>query len=265
MRKLFTDAFQFLVFISIAWIITRLLDSLCKQYLVPLVEESETDLDDQLLPVVSKGIKVIIWIVAIIMALNNAGYNVGALLAGLGIGGLAFAMAAKDTVSNIFGGFTIFTDKPFKLGDRIKISGHDGTVEEIGIRSTRIRTVAGRIVTIPNSKFSHNPVENISAEPSRKIVLNLGLTYDTTPQKMQKAMKILESIAKKNKNLEEKVLISFNHFGDFSLGILFIYYIKDGRDKLQTQTDINMNILTQFNENKLDFAFPSQTIYTKKG
>lgn len=106
-----------------------------------------------------------------IVALNNAGYDVGALIAGLGIGGLALAMAARDTVSNVFGGFTIFTDRPFTLNDRIKVSGFDGTVDEIGIRSTRLRTLAGTLVTIPNSTFSESAVENVSAEPSRKVVM----------------------------------------------------------------------------------------------
>ena len=99
----------------------------------------------------------LIWIIGIIVALNNAGYDVMALIAGLGIGGLALAMAAKDTVANVFGGFTIFTDRPFSMGDRIVISGFDGTVKEIGIRSTRLQTLAGREVSIPNSKLCRFP------------------------------------------------------------------------------------------------------------
>ena len=136
-------------------------------------------MDDQLLPVVRKGLRATIWILGILVALNNAGYNVGALLAGLGIGGLALAMAAKDTVANIFGGVTIFTDKPFKINERIKLGGFDGTITEIGIRSTRLKTLEGRVVTIPNAKFTGGMVENVSMEPSRKVVLNLGLVYDT--------------------------------------------------------------------------------------
>ena len=174
-------------------------------------------------------------------------------------------MAAKDTIANIFGGFMIFMDKPFKLKDRIKIVGVDGTVKEIGLRSTRIQTLEGRLVTIPNMKFTENPVENVSAEPHRKVVLNLGLTYDTTPKKMELALKTLKSIAKKNKNIDEKILLSFNGFGDFAMNILFIYYIKKSSDILETQTKMNTAILTEFNKNKLEFAFPSQTIYTKKG
>ncbi|UCE06475.1 MAG: mechanosensitive ion channel family protein [bacterium] len=257
-------AYYILIIFNIAWLITRLLDSLIKEYLVPITEESKSDLDDQLLPIARKGVKAIIWIVAVIVALNNAGYDVGAVLAGLGIGGLAFALAAQDTVSNLFGGFTILTDKPFKINERVKIAGYDGTLKEIGIRTSRLVTLEGRTVTIPNSTFTKNPIENVSSEPSRKVVLNLGLTYDMTDKQMGLAMNLLKEIAANNENVEEKVLTSFNGFGDFSLNILFIYYIKKDSDIFDTQTQMNLEILKKFNENNLEFAFPSQTIYAKQ-
>lgn len=262
--KGFWNVFQILVVINVAWLLTRLFEALFEEYIVPLASKTKTDLDDTLLPIVKKGTKAIIWSISIIVALNNAGYNVGAILAGLGIGGIAFAMAAKDSLANIFGGFTIITDRPFTIKDRIKINGHDGVVKEIGLRSTRIQTLEGRMIIIPNSKFTENAVENISIEPSRKVVLNLGLTYDTTAKQMEKAMEILKGIASKNENLKEKVMISFTEFGDFSLGILFIYYIKKGADILATKNAIDLEILNQFNKNKLEFAFPTQTIYSKK-
>jgi MscS family membrane protein len=255
--------FEVLIIINIAWLITRLFDSLYTEYLVPLAGRSKTDLDDQLLPIVRKGTKIIVWIIAVVVALNNAGYNVSAVLAGLGIGGLALAMAAKDTISNIFGGFTIFTDKPFKVGDRIKVNGLDGFVREIGLRSTRIETLEGRRITIPNSAFSENPVENISIEPSRKVTVNLGVTYDTTPKKMEEAKAILKGITKRNKNVEEKVIVIFSDFNDSSLNIRLIYHIKKGADILGTQSDINMEILEAFNSKKIEFAFPTRTVYAK--
>jgi MscS family membrane protein len=251
---------QVLIVLSIAWLIARLLDSLFKQYLAPLAAKTESDLDDQLLPIVSKGTKVVVWALGIIVALNNAGYDVAAVLAGLGIGGLALAMAAKDTVSNIFGGFTIFTDRPFTLNERVKVAGFDGTIKEIGIRSTRLQTLAGTMVTIPNSKFADSPVENVSLEPSRKVTVNLGLTYDTSPEGMEKAIELLKTIGAEHEALDEKVLTAFNAFGDFAMNILFIYYILPGNDILQTQTDINLRILKDFNAAGLEFAFPTQTI-----
>ncbi len=183
-----------IITLTVAWLIARLVDALIKEYIVPLTKKTEGDLDDQIIPIMRKAIRATIWILGIVIALNNAGYNIGALLAGLGIGGLALAMAAKDTVANIFGGITIFTDKPFKINDRVKIGGFDGTITEIGIRSTRLKTLENRIVTIPNSKFTDGMVENVSSEPNRKVVLKLGLTYDTTAEKIQDGMKALQAI-----------------------------------------------------------------------
>ncbi len=252
--------FWFVVILAATWFIARLLIALIDEYLAPVIEKSDSDLDDQLLPIARKVIKYTIWTLGILIALSNVGFNVGAILAGLGIGGLALAMAAKDTVANIFGGVTIFTDKPFILGDRVKIGSYDGIVQEVGIRSTRIKTLSGTMLTVPNMKFTDGIIENISMEPSRKVTLNLGLTYDTPENKIQLAIDILKDIIANTKGTEENVLVSFNSFGDFSLGILFIYYITKGADILQVQTDVNMQILKRFNENKLNFAFPTQSI-----
>jgi MscS family membrane protein len=256
---------QLMIALSAAWLLSRLLDAVYQEYLVPITSKTETDLDDQLLPILRKGTKITIWTVGVIVALNNAGYDVGALIAGLGIGGLALAMAAKDTVSNIFGGFTIFTDRPFKLNDRIKVAGFDGVIKEIGVRSTRLETLEGRIVTIPNSRFSDTPVENVSLEPSRKVISNLGLTYDTTPEQMKEAMAILKQVAADNPEVQDNVVTSFTEFGASALNVLFIYYIVKGADVFQVQNDVNLEILTRFAAAKLDFAFPTQTIYTRAG
>ena len=259
--KIIGNTYTMVVALLIGWLLCRFFEAIYQNILVPWADKTENDLDDQLLPILRKGVKMTIWIMALIIGLNNAGVEIGPMIAGLGIGGLALAMAAKDTVANVFGGFTIFTDKPFKINDRVKVSGYDGTVVEIGMRSTRIKTLAGRIVTMPNAKFSDAPVENVSVEPSRKIVLNLGLTYDTAPEAIQEAMDILKAIADEHSSTEEDTVLSFNGFGDFALNVMFIYYIKKGEAIAQVQTDINMQILKRFNEKKLDFAFPTQTLH----
>lgn len=264
MRGWISNGYDFLVTIAFAWVLARFFDSLVREYVAPKVAQSDTDLDDQLLPILRRGVKTTIWVVAIIVGLDNAGYDVGALLAGLGIGGLAFAMAAKDTVSNLFGGFTIFTDKPFTINDRIVVAGVDGTVKEIGVRSTRLQTLAGRTVVIPNAKFADSVIENISSEPSRKITLNLGLTYDMSAEQLERAMDILKEIAEEHsEQIEEKTLLGFNAFGDFSLNIMFAYYIRKSSNILDTQTSMNLAIYKRFAEAGLDFAFPSQTVYHK--
>ena len=248
--------------INFTWLIARTVDTLIREYLAPMVAGSENQLDDQLLPLARKGVRTIIWTLGIVLALNNAGYNVGALLAGLGIGGIALAMAAKDTVANMFGGLTIFVDKPFTINDRIKIGGYDGVVEEIGIRTSKIRTLQGRLVTIPNHKFTDSFVENVTSEPSRKVSMNIGLTYDTPPEKMEQAIQILKNIQESDPGLQDKIWLVFDNFGDFSLGINFVYYISPGQDKMEVQTRVNLNILNRFNKEGLEFAFPTQTIFT---
>lgn len=253
---------QFLVILMVGWMVARLVDAFFREYLAPLAEKTESDLDDQLLPIAQKASKLIIWSLTVIVGLNNAGYNVGALIAGLGIGGLALAMAAKDTVSNIFGGFTIFTDRPFNLNERVKVAGYDGVIKEIGVRSTRLQTLEGRTVTIPNAKFADSAVENISWEPSRKVVATLGLTYDTTPEKMEEAMRILKDIVARSSGVEKQTVVSFSEFGASSLNLTFVYYISKGEDIPAVQTAINMAILREFSASGLDFAFPTQTVYT---
>jgi MscS family membrane protein len=123
----------------------------------------------------------------------------------------------------------------------------------------------GRIITVPNANFSESSIENISIEPARKVIINLGLTYETSPDKMELAMKILGDIVDKNQDtLNEDRIISFNNWGDFNLGIIFIYYIRKEADILATQSKVNLQILKQFNENGLDFAYPTQMIYKKE-
>lgn len=259
------NAFNILWTINITWLLARLWGSFVTQVLTPLAEKSESNLDDALLPILKKGVRSIIWIIGIIVGLNNAGYDVGTLLAGLGIGGMALALAAKDILSNMFGGLTIFLDHPFRMGDRIIIDGYDGTVIEIGIRTSRIRTLAGRIVTVPNAKFNGNIVENISMEPSRKMVVQLGLTYDTPDNRMEEAMSLLKEIDSRHQNhLQPDSKIAFTSFGDFSLGLTYIYYIIPGEDIFGVQTKINIDILKTFNNAGLEFAFPSQTLYLEK-
>ncbi|PLX04796.1 MAG: mechanosensitive ion channel family protein [Marinilabiliales bacterium] len=262
--KLIKHAYYLLITFNAAWFVTRFMDSMIEEYLVPLVEKTETDLDDQLMPIARKSIKTGIWVLAIVVGLNNAGYDVAALIAGLGLGGLAFALAAKDSVSHLFGGFVLFTDKPFKIKDRIITNGLEGFVTEIGIRSSRIRTLDGRLVTIPNADIANNTIVNVSSEPSRKITLNLGLTYDTPVEKMEEAMKVLKQITADNVDVIEDITsTSFTAFNDFSLNIRFVYYIRKGSGIYETMNNINMEILKRFNANKLEFAFPTQTIYSK--
>jgi len=265
-ENVITKSYQVLTVLNITWFVARLVNSLLQEYLAPKVADTEYKrLDIHLMSIIRRAALAVIWAVGIVMALNNAGVHVATLIGGLGIGGLAFALAAQDTIKNIFGGFTIFTDRPFRIGDRIKVDGFDGFVENIGIRSTRLRTLEKRTVIIPNYKIVEASLENVSEEPMRRVLMKLGLTYSTTPDKMNEAMSILKNIPNKINNVDPKdVIVAFTDFSDFALIITFIYFIKKESDIMDTPSQVNSEILRAFNEAGLQFAFPTQTIYVEK-
>lgn len=252
------------IVITLTSIVSRIFDALVSEIVQPYVEKSDGGADNYMLPIIRKVTKSIIWVFGIIIGLDNIGFDITAMIAGLGIGGLALALAAQDSVKNIFAGIMIFLDKPFKMKDRIQIEGFDGIVEEVGLRSTRVRTLDGRIVTIPNSTFTDNSVVNVTSQPALKITLNLGLTYDTSDLDMQKGVDILREIVADNSEiLEQDCSVGFKDFGDFSLGILFLYYIKPEAHWLDSQNTISKDVLKRFNAAGLDFAFPTQTLLNK--
>jgi len=266
-ETMIAKSFRVLTVINFTWFAARLVKALIEEYLAPKAEQTDfKHLDIHLMSIIRRTVLSVIWSIGIVMALNNVGVNVGTLIAGLGIGGLAFALAAQDTIKNIFGGFTIFTDRPFRIGDQIKVDGFNGFVEEIGIRSTRIRTLEKRIVTIPNFKIVDAPVENISNEPMRLVSMKLRMNYNTIPVKMNEAMSILKDMPQRVENVESKDLsVGFTEFTEYAMIISFSYFIKKGADLLEIPTRVNSEILRAFNEAGLQFAFPSQTIYMEKG
>jgi MscS family membrane protein len=250
------------------WAVYRLVDVL-ETVLRRWTAKTRTQLDDQLVPMVRKALRAfIIIIVALVIAQNVFEWNIGALLAGLGLGGLAFALAAQDTLKNLFGSITIFADRPFALGERVKIRDHDGFVEEVGFRSTRIRTLTGHLVTIPNSVVTDSPVENIGRRPYIRRLLNVTVTYDTPPEKMVRAVEILKEMLEARKehfppDMPGKVY--FDEFNAASLNIVVYYWFTppDWWEYLTFTHDFNMELLRRFNEEGIEFAFPTQTLYLK--
>ncbi len=257
--------FKVTLAITLTWLIARALDTLIREYLMPKAARQDTYLvDEQLVPVVRSAVKLLVWGLGLVMALNNAGYDVAALLAGIGIGGLALAMAAKDSVANVFGGITVFADKPFRVGDRIRISEYDGIVSEVGIRSTRIRTMEGPVVVVPNHKFTDSVVENVTQEPSRRVRHELGLVYETPVERIEQAIALLEKIVDDHGSvLESERVVSFVAFKEYSLDLLFIYYIRKDADIFATQTRIHLEVMRRFAAAGLEFAYPTQVEYAR--
>lgn len=259
--KAIDAAYKILIVLNITWLFARLANGLLDTY---WVNRSNHKATTRMMPVVRRTILVIVWIIGIVMALSNVGVNISALLGTLGIGGIAFALAAQDTIKNIFGAFTILTDKPFGIGDTIKIDGFEGTIIDVGVRSTKMRTYDRRIVTFPNYKVSDASIENVSSEPMRRIVMSLGLTYDTTPEKMSEALKILQDISNKVQYVSPKDLVAnFTDFQDSALIITFVFFIEKKGDINKVKSNVNMEILSSFNKAGLNFAFPSQTLYVE--
>jgi len=257
-------AFFAIMALVVAWIVMRLIDGFVLHFLVPLASKTESDLDDQLIPVLSKTLKAAVLIIILLVVLDYFGINVNAVIAGLGIGGLAFAFAAKETIADVFGGISIFTSRPFKVGNWVKVAGISGTVKEVGLRHTRIRALDKRIITIPNSKISSSVIENISAAPRKMTEVVIGLTYDTRSKDVVKAMDTLSKIINERDDCEKDPLIVFSEFADSSVNIKLRYWIIKKSEFLQIRSEVLLEIKKRFDKAKLDFAFPTQTIYLEK-
>lgn len=261
--KTIDNAYRILIVLDITWVFARLIGGLLEIYL----RKESTGQTHKMMPIIKRTALVLVWIIGIVMALSNIGVNISALLGTLGIGGIAFALAAQDTVKNIFGAFTIFTDKPFNIGDTIRVDSFEGTVIDVGARSTKIMDYDKRIITFPNYKITDANIINISSEPKRRVVLNLGLTYDTTPEKMKEALDILKAIPERVENVSSNpsdTTAVFTNYADSALVIMYIYFIEKQGDILGVTSNMNMEILSSFNKAGLEFAFPTQTVYIQK-
>jgi MscS family membrane protein len=249
---------------AVAWAIAKLFDGLIEEYLVPYVQKSEGNLDDQLLPIVRKTVKIAVWVLAALCAIKEAGYDIGAILAGLGIGGVAIALAAKDTLSNLFGSVAVFVDRPFMINDRIKVAGYDGTVVEIGIRTSRLKTLDNRIVTLPNAVFAAGAIENVSSEPSTKVARVIQLDTAVGSEGAARALSLLMDAAASIEGLDEGTIASFTGFGESSYDITFVTFIKKGADYFGTLSALNFEVLKRLEAAGLPLAFPTRVIVERK-
>jgi len=251
--------------IALFWFILLLIGIL-DVYLKKWAAATESTIDDMLVPIVGKTLRLFIIVIGgIIIIQNLTGLKIGPLLASLGIGGLAVALAAKDSIANFFGTLTILFDKPFQVGQRITIDKYDGTVENVGFRSTQIRTLTGHLVTIPNEKLVNSSVENIGERPHIRWLTNIGITYDTPPDKVEKAVQIIREILENHEGMQEDFppRVFFNGFNDWSLNIMVVvwYHPPNYWDYQAWQQKTCLEIMRRFEAEDVDFAFPSRTIY----
>jgi len=257
--------------IAIAYGLYRLVDVI-EYYLQRIVSRTETKLDDMLVPVIRKSLRVTI---AIIAALFIAESILGAdqiktVLLSAGVGGIAVALAAKETIANFFGSITIFADRPFQIDELVKIGEHFGPVEDVGFRSTRIRTLQGHLITVPNSVIANSIVENVGKRPFIRRTSNITITYDSGHTKAKQAVEIIKEILadvpEVNIDPDTPPRVYFNNFNDWSLNIYMSYWVKPVDYWLYQKVNqrVNLEMMKRFEAEKIEFAFPSQTLYVKK-
>ncbi|WP_247747302.1 mechanosensitive ion channel family protein [Alkalihalobacillus sp. BA299] len=231
-----------------------------------LKEKFAMEFDEILIPFFSKVLQVVIIAVILSLVAQAWGHNINNLVAGLGIGGLAVALAAQSTLGNLFGGVVIITEKPFSLGNWIKTPSVEGIVEDIGFRSTKIRTFANSVIVIPNSTLANQEIENFSSMGKRRIMFNLGLTYQTSRDQMKKCVERIEEMIRNHEAVHpETIMVRFDKFNDSSLDIFLYFFTKTTvwAEYLKVKEDINFKILEILEEEGASIAFPSRSLYVE--
>jgi len=257
--------FLFMIILSIFWIILRIIDFI-SHVLLFRASLTHNKSDDQLVPFLKELFKTLVIFIGFFTLLGFVfEVNVLTLITGLGIGGIAIALAAKESLENLIGSFTIFLDKPFVVGDLVKVDGVEGTVEKVGFRSTRIRTSEKTMATIPNRGMIDGVLENLSLRDSRKVNFIIGLTYETTGESVRKIITEIEAYINQNQGTAD-VHASFKSFGDSGLNIEVTYFITNlnFNEFLTIRQDINLEIMDIVIRNKSDFAYPTQRLISDR-
>jgi MscS family membrane protein len=240
----------------------RLVDILA-MYLERLAKKTESTLDDQLVPLLRKTLKAFIVIIGTLFVLSNLDIDIIPLLTGLSIGGLAFALAAQDTIKNFFGSLMIFIDKPFQIGDWITSGDIDGSVEEVGFRSSRIRTFRNSLMYVPNGKMADSTIDNHGLRQYRRFYTQIAVTYDTPPVLIETFVEGLRKIVENHPDTRKDYYnIYFNDMASFSLNIMFYIFfeVPDWSAELKARHEILIEILKLADKLGVNFAFPTQTL-----
>ncbi|MEA3498977.1 MAG: mechanosensitive ion channel family protein [Campylobacterota bacterium] len=211
-----------------------------------------------------KSVRLFIVAIGVFTILQEWGYNISGFLASLGLVGMAFALAAKDTAANLFGSLVIFTDKPFRVGEWIKTPDVEGTIESIGIRSTKVRTFAQALVTVPNASLANSAILNWSRMGKRRIKMNVGLTYDTSGETVEKIIEDIKNMLTNHNDIHQGTIhIYFSAFGDSSLNIFCYYFTKTTNwgEFMKVREDTYLKIMKIVEQNGSGFAYPTQTLH----
>ncbi len=260
------DVSAVLMTIAVTYVIYQMAE-LSNYWLRHLAAKTRTSLDNMIAPVVRKTLRTVTVMLGLVqIAQQLSDKPITSILAGLGVGGLAVALAAQDTIKNFFGSLVIFGDHPFQLGDSVIVDSTDGTVEEVGMRSTRLRTADGHLVTIPNGELANKSIRNVTRRPYIKRVANITVACDTPPEKMERAVAIIkEELSRANEKMHPDMppRVHFNEFNAASLNIQVNYWFVPASDYwtfMEFDQAFNLAILRRFREEGIEFASPAQTL-----
>ncbi len=245
-------------------IVAYKLTDLLSDYLMAKAKQTESTLDDQLVPLLRKVLKIFVILIGGLFVLLNLNVNIIPFLTGLSIGSLALALAAQDTLKNFFGSIMIFIDKPFQIGQWITTGDVDGTVEEVGFRSTRIRTFRNSLQYVPNGKLADSTIDNHGLRNYRRFYTKIGIMYDTPPQLIEVFVEGLKDIALNHpKTVKNKMEIHFNDLEEFSLSIMFYIFfeVPTWSEELNCRDEVLISILRLAEELGVNFAFPTSTLH----
>lgn len=266
LSKGFTAGLEIVSKILLTFLIVRVLISALNHFIKSYLKRYD-DFEQRQKQI--KGIKALanflIWLVALTFLLDNLGVKISAVVAGLGIGGIAVALAAQAILGDLFSYFVIFFDRPFTIGDFIIVDNKLGVVEYIGIKTTRIRALSGEQLVFSNTDLTNSRVHNYKKMERRRVVFKLGVIYKTPYEKLKIIPKLVRDIIEK----EPEVFFDRGHFasyGDFSLNFEFVYYVNgsDYNQYMDVHQTINLNIFQKFEEEGIEFAFPTQTLFLNK-
>ncbi|MEJ2619067.1 MAG: mechanosensitive ion channel family protein [Candidatus Thiodiazotropha sp.] len=259
-------AVKFLASISGVWAAYRLVD-LVSAFLHKRAQLTDNKLDDALVPLIPRTLKIFVTVIGFVFIADNLNVDISSLLAGLGLGGLAFALAAKDMVQNLFGSVTVLMDRTFSVGDWIIVDGVEGSVERIGFRSTRIRTFYNSVVTVPNSKFITATVDNMGERRYRRLSCKLSLTYDTPPDRIEAFCEGVRELVRQHPYMRKDYYqVYLNEFAASSLDVLLYVFWEtpEWNTELRERHRFMLDILRLAQGLGVEFAFPTQTLYMKQ-
>lgn len=258
-KVVYRSALTFIIF----WMLLRMVDGFSNIFHL-FSSKLGREINEDIQNFIAKSLRILVMILGIMAMLQEWGVNVSAFVASLGLGGLAFALAAKDTVANLFGSVVIFSDRPFQVGDWVQTPDIEGNIEEIGIRSTKVRTFAQALVSVPNATFANAIITNWTRMGKRLIRMSVGLTYGTSMEQMKAIIADLETMLRAHPDVHPDVIVvRFDALESSSMSILLHFFTipTDMENHLHVKESINFEIMRIVEKNGAHFAFPSQSLY----